>query len=307
MGQSRHAGYSYSGPCAAWAYKALDLSGVKRIFLLGPSHKYYTKDCALSTYSKYETPFGDLTVDAALCDELRKTGEFSNIPSRHEVDEHCLEMHLPYVWKRLEQTFGNDVDSFPPIVPIIVGVLTEVEEEKYGDILAPYLKDPGSAFIISSDFCHWGSNYSYAPQYINGILRNPYGGTSSGNLSHIDLGFGVKPRAPKDGEVNGSKEVDEPEVPLPPLHEIIKKLDEMAMDAVESGVHGNFYKLIASTRNTVCGSHPIGVIMAALEALAADGLEDGKGKFKFIQYQRSGLVVDKKDYSVSYASAYAIL
>lgn len=227
-------------------------------------------------------------MDTALCDELRKTGDFSNIPVNREVEEHCLEMHLPYLWKRLEQTFGSDTGSFPPIIPIIVGVLNEAEEQQYGRILAPYLKDPGNIFIISSDFCHWGKNYSYAPRYIDGVLRNPYAHTAaSGDLSHIDLGF----------------DASSP----PELHEIIKKLDEMAMDAVESGVHGDFHKLIAKTKNTVCGSHPIGVIMAALGVLAADGLENGKGLFKFIQYQRSGLVVDKKDYSVSYASAYAIL
>ncbi|KAM7220807.1 Memo-like domain containing protein [Rhypophila decipiens] len=288
-----HAGYSYSGPCAAWAYKALDLSGAKRVFLLGPSHKYYTETCALSTFSKYETPFGDLTVDTALCDELRETGDFSNIPVNREVQEHCLEMHLPYLWKRLEQTFGGDSDRFPPIVPIIVGVLNEAEEKTYGEVLAPYLKDPGNAFIISSDFCHWGSNYSYAPQYIDGKLQNPHGHTPIAcDLSHIDLGFGVEQSS---------------DVSPPPLHEIIKKLDEMAMDAVESGTHGKFHKLISKTKNTVCGSHPIGVVMSALEILSEEGLADGKGKFKFIQYQRSGLVIDKKDYSVSYASAYAVL
>ena len=33
-----HAGYSYSGPAAAWAYKAVDPRVVRRVFLLGPSH-----------------------------------------------------------------------------------------------------------------------------------------------------------------------------------------------------------------------------------------------------------------------------
>ncbi|KXX74573.1 Protein MEMO1 [Madurella mycetomatis] len=60
-----HAGYSYSGPCAAWAYKALDLSAAKRVFVLGPSHTYYLRGCALTTFDKYATPFGDLIVDKA--------------------------------------------------------------------------------------------------------------------------------------------------------------------------------------------------------------------------------------------------
>jgi predicted class III extradiol MEMO1 family dioxygenase len=30
-----------------------------------------------------------------------------------------------------------------------------------GELLAPYLSDPGTLFIISSDFCHWGSRFNY--------------------------------------------------------------------------------------------------------------------------------------------------
>lgn len=34
-----------------------------RIFLLGPSHHYYTPRCALSTATLYRTPIGDLPID----------------------------------------------------------------------------------------------------------------------------------------------------------------------------------------------------------------------------------------------------
>lgn len=34
-----------------------------RIFLLGPSHHYYTPRCALSTATLYKTPIGDLPID----------------------------------------------------------------------------------------------------------------------------------------------------------------------------------------------------------------------------------------------------
>lgn len=30
-----------------------------------------------------------------------------------------------------------------------------------GALLAPYLDDPSNLFVISSDFCHWGSRFSY--------------------------------------------------------------------------------------------------------------------------------------------------
>ncbi|KAJ2884564.1 hypothetical protein IWW38_005415, partial [Coemansia aciculifera] len=33
-----HAGLSYSGETAAYAYKSIDTTGIKRVFILGPSH-----------------------------------------------------------------------------------------------------------------------------------------------------------------------------------------------------------------------------------------------------------------------------
>ena len=83
LGRYRHAGYSYSGPAAAWAYKSIDTSNMfvhftfqwfseafgliegfsKRIFILGPSHHYYLQGCALSKCTEYETPVGNLPID----------------------------------------------------------------------------------------------------------------------------------------------------------------------------------------------------------------------------------------------------
>ncbi|KAK8121911.1 UPF0103-domain-containing protein [Apiospora sp. TS-2023a] len=272
-----HAGYSYSGPCAAWAYKSLDLSNAKRVFILGPSHTYYLPGCALTTYAKYATPLGNLTVDAAVLQELRATGQFRDIDRLSDVEEHSLEMHLPFLYKRLTQTFSSEAE-YPTIVPILVGDNKGPEEKAFGALLAPYLRDPDNVFIVSSDFCHWGSRFSYTKYAPENKIEN---------LQSVTRSTG----APTN----------------PPIHESIKMLDQLAMDAVESGKHDDFIGNLARTKNTVCGRHPIGVTMAALEVLAKDHAEPGKHKFKFVQYQRSGLVESASDSSVSYASAYAIV
>lgn len=77
------------------------------------------------------------------------------------------------------------------------------------------------------------------------------------------------------------------------------------MDAVESGSHKAFVEQLEETGNTVCGRHPIGVFMAAVEA--AEGLGGGKGRFKFVRYERSSEVETLRDSSVSYCSAFAVL
>ena len=73
---------------------------------------------------------------------------------------------------------------------------------------------------------------------------------------------------------------------------------------MESGEHNQFLQQLEETGNTVCGRHPIGVFMAAVEH--AQGLQ-GDGRFKFVRYERSSEVVSVRDSSVSYASAFAVL
>ena len=74
------------------------------------------------------------------------------------------------------------------------------------------------------------------------------------------------------------------------------------MQTIESGKHQEFTQYLQETRNTVCGRHPIGVIMGALEV--EEGKEP-KGKFKFIKYEQSSRCTTIQHSSVSYASAFA--
>ncbi|KAL8669466.1 MAG: hypothetical protein Q9168_005939, partial [Polycauliona sp. 1 TL-2023] len=94
-----HAGYSYSGPAAAYAYKCLDLSRCKHIFLLGPSHHLYLPTCALPLPSlkTYSTPLGPIPLDTSTLSTLRSTNEFTALPLEDDEAEHSLEMHLPYI------------------------------------------------------------------------------------------------------------------------------------------------------------------------------------------------------------------
>ena len=80
------------------------------------------------------------------------------------------------------------------------------------------------------------------------------------------------------------------------------------MDAMAGGSHARFTAVLRATGNTVCGRHPIGVAMAAVEALQKDGrLGEDKGRFRFIRYERSSECVRVSDSSVSYASAFAVI
>lgn len=41
------------------------------------------------------------------------------------------------------------------IVPILIGSISSSKEAHYGQLLAPYLADSETFFVVSSDFCHW--------------------------------------------------------------------------------------------------------------------------------------------------------
>ena len=47
------------------------------------------------------------------------------------------------------------------VVPVLVGALDATSEALYGALLAPLLADPSNFFVISSDFCHWGSRFRF--------------------------------------------------------------------------------------------------------------------------------------------------
>ncbi|ROL49688.1 Protein MEMO1 [Anabarilius grahami] len=152
----KHAGYTYCGACAAHAYKQVDPSITRRVFILGPSHHVPLSRCALSPAEVYRTPLYDLRIDQKVYADLWKTGMFERMSLQTDEDEHSIEMHLPYTAKAME----SHKDEFS-IVPVLVGALSESKEQEYGKLLSKYLADPSNLFIISSDFCHWGQRFRY--------------------------------------------------------------------------------------------------------------------------------------------------
>ena len=97
-----HAGYTYSGETAAWAYRQISPATVKRIFILGPSHHVRLRKCALTICKKYQTPLYDLKIDSGVVAELDATKEFQWMDMKTDEDEHSIEMHLPYIAKVME-------------------------------------------------------------------------------------------------------------------------------------------------------------------------------------------------------------
>ncbi|KAI6190540.1 MEMO1 family protein [Aphelenchoides bicaudatus] len=164
LGQARciispHAGYTYCGDTAAFAFKQIVPDKVKRVFVLGPSHVVFLNGCALTTCGKYRTPLRDLQVDVQINAELSATDAFEPMSIRNEEAEHSIEMQLPFIAKVMG-------DRQFTIIPVLVGSLSQQRQQSYGRIFAKYVADPQSLFVISSDFCHWGSRFHYTPHSV---------------------------------------------------------------------------------------------------------------------------------------------
>ncbi|KAJ2845235.1 hypothetical protein IWW36_004866 [Coemansia brasiliensis] len=263
-----HAGYSYSGANAAYAYKCVDIETIKRVFLLGPSHHAYLTKCALSQCTKYATPLGDIQVDTEMIEELKANGEWEVMSTQVDEDEHSLEMHLPYIYK----IFENKIDQIK-LVPILVGNLSGLDELYYGESLSDYLYKEENLFIISSDFCHWGHRFGYTYY-------------TTHNSSKI-----LNPRGPP---------------PLgQPIWESIQKLDFDGMEAIAEATWREYRCYMKETKNTICGRHAIGVLLGSLRALYLSPEPDVPyPRLRFIKYDQSNKVHNPSDSSVSYASAY---
>mmetsp|Transcript_14604 Transcript_14604/g.22531 ORF Transcript_14604/g.22531 Transcript_14604/m.22531 type:complete len:329 (-) Transcript_14604:1959-2945(-) len=159
-----HAGYSYSGPTAAHAYKhlnfALRLETITTILVLHPSHHVYLNGCALSGANKIETPIGDIQVASELRKELWKTEAFSIMSQTTDENEHSGELHYPYIAKSIKEAnaFGR-----VRILPIMVGSINTSQEEQFGRVLKDIISRDDTITVVSTDFCHWGSRFQYQP------------------------------------------------------------------------------------------------------------------------------------------------
>lgn len=220
-----HAGYSYSGPTAAYAYSALqqelsrECSPIRRIIVLHPSHHIFMpQQCAISNASVLQTPLGNLKVDNVLRNEILALNEQANtkhkftlMTNSEDENEHSGEMQYPYIAHCLR---GRDVT----VTPVMCGSLSTESEITFGSLLSEIIHRPDVLTIVSTDFCHWGRRFNYQPVPDKNI----------------------------------------------PIHEFIQHMDRRGMDLIAAQEPGAFASYLAESRNTICGRHAVAVWLRAV-------------------------------------------
>ena len=141
-----HAGYQYSGPTAACAYRLLEnrRDRIRRVVLLGPAHRVYLQGMALPSVDAFTTPLGDVPIDRAGVEQaLALPG--TQVSDEAHAFEHSLEVHLPFLQAVL--------DDFK-LVPIVVGICPARDVE---DVLEALWGGDETLVVVSSDLSHFHS------------------------------------------------------------------------------------------------------------------------------------------------------
>jgi AmmeMemoRadiSam system protein B/AmmeMemoRadiSam system protein A len=139
-----HAGYVYSGPIAASAYRSLrpGAARVRRVVLLGPAHRVALRGLALPGVDAFATPLGEVAVDAALVARLRALPQVHEHPGSHAL-EHSLEVQLPF----LQRLLGEFT-----LLPLVVGDASPAE---VAEVLRTVWGGDETLIVISSDLSHY--------------------------------------------------------------------------------------------------------------------------------------------------------
>ncbi|MFB3882286.1 MAG: AmmeMemoRadiSam system protein B [Armatimonadota bacterium] len=152
---SPHAGYMYSGPAAARAYRALAADGIpETIVIVGPSHYTANRRAAISLADVWRTPLGDVAVDVELGEKLMAASPLFEADEAAHRDEHSLEVQLPF----LQFVYGR---RMPKILPICIRShpLEEVEglaadAQVMGEAIGRAIRPSRAAVVASTDFSH---------------------------------------------------------------------------------------------------------------------------------------------------------
>lgn len=158
-----HAGYIYSGPIAANAYASLRSARdrIRRVVLLGPTHRVFVRGLAIPSVAAFADPLGTVPIDRAALDLVSDLPQVVVNDNAHAL-EHSLEVHLPF----LQSVLGDFT-----LVPFAVG---RASPEEVAEVLDRLWGGDETLIVVSSDLSHY-LPYALAQQVdretVEAILR----------------------------------------------------------------------------------------------------------------------------------------
>jgi len=139
-----HAGYAFSGPVAASVYARLApaRASIRRVVLLGPSHRVAFRGLAVPSADVFTTPLGPVPVDREGVERARRLPGVVQLDAAH-AEEHSLEVQLPFLQEALE--------AFT-LVPLAAG---DAEPQEVAAVLDALWGGSETLIVISTDLSHY--------------------------------------------------------------------------------------------------------------------------------------------------------
>ncbi len=145
-----HAGYVYSGPVAAYAYKLLERQKYDTVVIIGPSHRAAFDKVSVYDQGGYRTPLGLVSLDTEFINALKRNDSgVRYVPKAHK-EEHSIEIQLPFL---------QVVQPGCRIVPLIMGSQDRATCESLAKALAKTIEEFAGKkrvlLVASSDLSHY--------------------------------------------------------------------------------------------------------------------------------------------------------
>jgi hypothetical protein len=139
-----HAGYIYSGPVAASVYTLLAPArrSIKRVVLLGPTHRVAVRGLALPGCSAFATPLGTVEIDPDAVEALRRLPQVV-VSAQAHAPEHSLEVHVPFLQTAIEKF---------TLIPLAVG---HASTQEVAEVLDALWGGKETLIVVSSDLSHY--------------------------------------------------------------------------------------------------------------------------------------------------------
>lgn len=147
-----HAGYMYSGPTAAYAYKNIRPENISTVIMVGPSHSAYFDGAAVYDSGAWETPLATTEIDFDLAKKIiSQDPKYIHDNFGAHSREHSLEIQLPFLQTVLKPGFR--------ILPIMLFDHSLASCRRLARAIAQAIEERDDVLLLaSSDLSHYHSD-----------------------------------------------------------------------------------------------------------------------------------------------------
>lgn len=145
-----HAGHTYSGPVAGYAFAALRGRSPDLVAVIAPMHHPYFEPLLTTQHDAYSTPLGEIVVDQDALRELEVVLESElgfGLSAVQRDPEHSLEIELPFLQRVLASKWK--------LLPVMVRARDVRISHTLGKALAHVLRDRNFLMVASTDLSHF--------------------------------------------------------------------------------------------------------------------------------------------------------